>query len=155
MRYIVKQSDLIGCVAKFPIEIVQTMVDRGLEQDSRLDFVLRIMQTEVIATFGWSQTIEGVSFWRRVILEHRWDGFYARYPDLFGDKIRYAIVKDGCSGIPECIWSYTGPDHGFAEKSKPGDIYFVENINGVVRVSFAIKNSPRYRRVIANGTKIE
>lgn len=108
-----------------------------------------------MATFTWDITIEGASFWSKVIGRGRWDGFYKRYPELFGDKIRYAIVKDGCSGVPKCIWRYVGEDHGFAEKSKDGDIYFVENVDGRVIVGFALKDSPRYKRVIANGTKIE
>lgn len=153
MVYIVKQSDIIGDVAKFPIEIVQMIVNRGLEQNSDLDFVLRSMQENIIATFAWRDTIEGTPFWREVIIEHRWNGFYERYPELFGDKIRYAVVR--YSGMPECIWSYAGKDHGFAEKSKAGDIYFAENVDGKVKVRFAIKDSPRYKRVIANGTKIE
>lgn len=155
MGYIVKQSDLVGNVADFPIEIVQVMVDRGLEQSMSLDFVLSVMQTEVAAALAWSQAVEGGAFWRKVIVQRRWDVFYARYPDLLGNKIRYAIVKDGCSGIPECIWGYIGPYHGFAEKSKAGDIYFIENVYGKIKAGFAIKGSPRYRRVIANGTRIE
>jgi hypothetical protein len=155
MGYIVKQSDLIGDVAEFPIEIVQIIVNRGLEQEPRLDSVLRRMQTSIVATFAWYQTIEGELFWRRVIAERLWDVFYKRYPELFGDKIRYAIVKEWYRGLPECIWRYVGNDHGLAGKCKDGDIYFVENVDGKMKVGFAIKDSPRYRRVIANGIKIE
>ena len=155
MGYIVKQSDIVGDVAKFPIEIVQVIVDRGLEQNPSLSYVLSTMQESIISTFAWNQTIEGQKFWRKVIAERRWDDFYKRYPELLGDKIKYAIVKDGRRGIPECIWRYVGPDHGFAEKSNAGDIYFVENIDGEVKVGFALNGSPRYKRVIANGIKIE
>lgn len=70
MEYIVKQSDLIGDVAKFPIEIVQVMVNRGLEQGFSLAYTLSRVQRTIIATFAWRQTIEGVQFWRKLIVKH-------------------------------------------------------------------------------------
>ena len=160
MAYEVKYSDLKGDIEKFPIEVVQRMVDlsnyQGRWSDER---GMETFQTNVCSAgyngLLWRETPEGHTFWDKVISDRKWDGFYKVYPELFGDKIRYAIVKNGYGGIPECIWRYVGEDHGFAEKSKDGDIYFVENVGGKVKVKFAIKDSPRYKRVIANGTEIK
>lgn len=154
MEYTVKQSDLIGEIKRFPIEVVQKMVDRALEQHNDLEWVLSTLQTDPIAAFCWQWAPEGNSFWRGIVVGKRWDSFFKRYPELFGNQARYAIVKSGCCGMPECIWRYAAEDNGLADNGREGDVYFVEQVDGIIRVRFALRDSKRYKRVVKDGINI-
>lgn len=82
--YKVKQEDLVGQLLDFPIEVVQKMVERQIEQGNEPD--VTIFQKDCRATrldrgFTWSSTIEGDVFWYIVIAQHRFADFFERYPN--------------------------------------------------------------------------
>ena len=83
MEYKVIESDLIGDIKNFPIEVVQKMVERQYEQTGSCN--IRVFQKNKYSTsknrgFLWSETIEGETFWYNVITLRHFDEFFEKYP---------------------------------------------------------------------------
>ena len=88
--YKVKQEDLVGELLDFPIEVVQKMVERQVEQGNEPD--VTIFQKDCRATrlergFTWQSTIEGDAFWYITIAQNRFDEFFKRYPKTPSKKV--------------------------------------------------------------------
>ena len=77
--YKVKQSDIKGAIKDFPIEVVQKMVERHIEQDGNANIEFKD-KFDVLGYFTWKDTIEGVDFWSNVIDYKNFDLFFERYP---------------------------------------------------------------------------
>lgn len=81
MNYVVKESDLIGDIEGFPIEVVQKMVDYQNEQGRGNN--VRVFQRQAdaaVSGFVWSETSEGWDFWSDVISLKRFYKFFDLYP---------------------------------------------------------------------------
>lgn len=79
--YKVTEADLIGDIEGFPIEVVQKMVERQVEQGRTAD--VEVFQRDRIAGFSgfvWKITEEGVDFWSDVIGDRNFDDFFSLYP---------------------------------------------------------------------------
>lgn len=83
MEYKVTEKDLIGLIDGFPIEVVQKMIERQVEQGNKADVIL--FQTH--RTYGkseggfkWDETEEGNNFWCKVIIGENFDLFFEKYP---------------------------------------------------------------------------
>lgn len=79
--YKVTEADLVGDIEGFPLEIVQMMVERQVEQGNEAS--VRIFQFDRMngsLGFVWARTEEGQEFWNEVIGERIFDTFFARYP---------------------------------------------------------------------------
>lgn len=149
----ISKDDIYGAIKGFPLEVVHKMVELTMK-DEHIDSeeALKILRSCPSRGFTWSRTDEGHQFWNRVINYNEWWRFYNRFPVNLSFPIRYAVVKD-CSfgGFPEEIAGYLGVDTPLSGKGKAGDIYFAyPSIDGF-RVGFAIKDSPRYKRIIKDG----
>lgn len=152
----INKSDIGGAIEGFPLEVVQRMVALTIKEEHvNTEEAIKILRKTPWNGFTWSETSEGNLFWYKVIDHHEWWRFYERYPVDLSSPIRYAVVKecsDGC--FPEEIAGYLRDGTQLSGKGKSGDIYFVcPDINGF-RVGFAIKDSPRYRKVIKDGVEL-
>lgn len=83
IMYKVKQSDLIGDIKDFPIEVVQKMLEEQVAQGNAPDVV--IFQHDSNANveyngFSWDKTEAGSIFWDKVINEHDFNLFFKKYP---------------------------------------------------------------------------
>lgn len=81
--YKVKQSDLIGDIKDFPIEVVQKMIEEQVAQCNAPD--VTVFQNDSNANveydgFSWDETKDGSIFWDKVINEHDFDLFFKKYP---------------------------------------------------------------------------
>ena len=116
---------------------------------------LRVLSRNPWSGFTWPETDEGNTFWYKVIDRHEWWRFYDRYPASLSSPIRYAVVKESSNGgFPEEIVGYLRDDTQLSGKGKSGDIYFVRpEIHGFSS-GFAIKDSPRYKRIIKDGIEL-
>lgn len=79
----VEQSDLIGKIKHFPIEIVQKMIDYQVAQGNKANITIfqeNPYYHKNIGGFAWCNTIEGHVFWEEVIIRERFGIFYDRYP---------------------------------------------------------------------------
>jgi hypothetical protein len=101
MEIKITKKDLIGNLENFPIEIVEKMLQRQYEQVNKID--ISVFQEYKRADvqrggFHWADTIEGHGFWYSVIIEEKFDVFFACYPKLsknvyiYGDEKLYENV---------------------------------------------------------------
>lgn len=82
-KYIVKPEDLKGEIAKFPIQVVQKMVDYQVEQGNKADVAIFQLYNQMMhkgGGFNWNKTKEGNQFWANVIVNENFDLFFQRFP---------------------------------------------------------------------------
>lgn len=149
------KDDVYGKIKDFPLEVVQKMVVLTMkEEHTNAEEALKIIRNNPWSGFTWAETDEGNTFWYKVIDRHEWWRFYARYPVNLSSPIRYAVVKEDSDGFPEEIVGYLGDSVELSGRGKSGDIYFAyPSIDGF-RIGFAIKDSPRYKKIIKDGVKL-
>ena len=78
----VEQSDLVGRLECFPIEVVQKMVNEQVRQGNKADVVLfqgRVYAARVSGGFDWERSFMGLKFWRDVLIKERFDIFFQKY----------------------------------------------------------------------------
>lgn len=152
----VNKDDIYGEIKDFPLEVVQMMVALTMrEEHVDAEEALKILRKNPWSGFTWSETNEGNQFWYRVIDHHEWWRFYEKYPVDLSSPIRYAVVKE-CSDscFPEAIVGYLRVGTPLSGRGKSGDIYFVrQEIHGF-SAGFAIKDSPRYKKIIKDGIEL-
>ena len=101
--YKVKQSDLIGDIKGFPIEVVQKMVERQVEQGNEADVAVFQKNKDAGSFAGgidWSE-IEGREFWRDIIMGGNFDVFFQRYRSP--KNVYYRGVKDRSNEIIKAL----------------------------------------------------
>ena len=108
--YKVEQSDLIGAIEDFPIEIVKKMIERQVQQGNKPDvkaFHRFASNDAEEGGFNWKDTIEGVSFWDNVIGDKNYNVFFERYPkDIDGQISKaYEIFNKAESAIRDLMKS--------------------------------------------------
>lgn len=152
----ISKDDIRGAIEDFPLEVVQRMVALTIKEEHvDTEKALEVLSRNPWSGFTWSETSEGNMFWYYVIDRHEWCRFYDRYPADLSSPIRYAVVKEGCDGrFPEAIVGYLRDDIQLSGKDKSKDIYFVRPEIYGFNVGFAIKDSPRYKRIIKNGVEL-
>lgn len=78
----VEQSDLVGRLECFPIEVVQKMVNEQVRQGNKANVVLfqgRVYAARVSGGFDWERSFMGLKFWRDVLINERFDTFFQKY----------------------------------------------------------------------------
>lgn len=158
--YIVQYSDLIGDLTKFPIEVVQKMVERSTEQGNWFDDIgMTTFHHHVTSSgrggFSWGLTPEGHTFWSRVIEGRRFDLFFDRYPCKYLGKTIY-VETDRTNNKVQLskIKSYTSESQCYGE-SRLNGIYYLdvaEARNG--NIKFSMSGTKRYRDTISSGVNI-
>jgi len=81
--YKVKESDLIGEIKDFPIEVVQEMVNNQIKQGNKADvniFQENFTCVQIKNGFDWNKTKEDFKFWNRVLKYKDFDLFFKYYP---------------------------------------------------------------------------
>ena len=159
--YIVQYSDLVGDLSKFPIEIVQKMVERSTEQ-GKWDYGVGMttFQENVSSAgscgFRWESTPEGNTFWSRIIEGRRFDLFFDKYPCKYLGKTIY-IETDGTNNKEQLskIKNYTSALSCCGESRLNGIYYLdvVEACNG--NIKFAMIGTKRYSDTILSGINID
>ena len=79
----ITEKDLIGQLEGFPIQVVEKMLERQVQQGNIEN--VTIFQHSVTADksqggFTWSDTAENQLFWIAVIDERKFDRFFQKYP---------------------------------------------------------------------------
>ena len=81
----VEQSDLIGEIENFPIEVVQRMVDEQVRHGNEADVKAFQRWSSAPVSYGgfvWDNTIDGIDFWEEVISNENFDLFSSKYPKI-------------------------------------------------------------------------
>jgi hypothetical protein len=154
MKYIVKKEDIRGEIAGYPIEIIQAAVDRGVEQGTDANIVIRRMQYSTSGGFSWSGTPEGRRFWGPIMCRHKFNIFFQRYPREFVDGVHYFVIDIDRRYWVDVAKTFLGEYPRFAFKGHSGDLFYIVKHGNSINTGFALKDSPRYRWAIENGTKI-
>lgn len=155
LTYKVKQEDLVGQLLDFPIEVVQKMVERQVEQGNKPD--VTIFQKECRATkldggFTWEPTIEGDGFWYRVIALRVFDLFFGRYPKGSLSKKVY-IWGHSTKGnkVIETLKERGGLDSGIGYGGNRTDgIYYIDPITSDIGFIRADSNADRVEQRLFN-----
>ena len=87
----VEQSDLVGALKDFPIEVVQEMVNEQVMQGNKANvevFQERVHVGRICGGFDWVASFMGATFWEDVLCRNKFDIFFQKYP-----KNQYAIEK--------------------------------------------------------------
>lgn len=72
-----------GQIADFPVEVVEKMLERQVEQGNKRDvWVFENYRGEgkLSGGFIWGDTDEGLDFWEKVICYKNFDAFFKKYP---------------------------------------------------------------------------
>lgn len=95
----VEQSDLIGKIENFPIEVVQMMVDEQVGHGNEADVkVFQRWRKAAVGGFVWARTDDGFDFWDEVICRENFDLFFSKYPKVQSTNEQKSIsieVPDG------------------------------------------------------------
>lgn len=110
ITYKVEQSDLKGAIADFPIEVVEKMIERQVEQGNKPDakaFHRYASNDAIDGGFNWHDTIEGTQFWDIVISDNNFNVFFEMYPKHIDDKIlkAYEIFNKAESAVRDLMKS--------------------------------------------------
>ena len=79
----VEQSDLIGAIKDFPIEVVQQMVNEQVKQGNKADVVVFQNSATTDCRYGgftWGRSVRGEAFWYEVISNRKFKLFFQKYP---------------------------------------------------------------------------
>lgn len=118
--YKVKQSDLVGKIKDFPIEIIQKMVSKQVHQGNKADvgiFQIDPVSCAIDGGFDLDKTKEGSNFWYDVISDIKFDVFFEKYPkktdkvssDLNTEEDNFIYIPNWrqetmlIKGIEDCI----------------------------------------------------
>lgn len=104
--YKVKEEDLIGDIEGFPIEVVQKMVEKQVEQGNEADVtVFQIWKNTASykGGFCWDDTEDGRWFWSEVIEDRNFEKFFEKYPHQTVEE----GIKQSEGKLPlELDWSF-------------------------------------------------
>ena len=79
----VEQSDLVGDLKGFPIEVVQEIVNEQVRQGNKADvevFQEHLYAGHVLGGFDWANSVMGKNFLHDVLSHKRFDTFFQKYP---------------------------------------------------------------------------
>lgn len=131
----VEQSDLVGNIKDFPIEVVEKMIEEQVMQGNSPD--VRVFQNFITACaddggFDWDNAEDGYDFWIEIFENENFNLFFEKYPKkpnlvyIIGDsEIGMNIIKtlEKYGGINEhnykgnrndCVY-YIDPNSNFIE----------------------------------------
>ena len=94
---IVEQSDLIGEIKDFPIEVVQEMVNEQVRQGNKADvgvFQEDYRSEQNCGGFCWCYSVMGADFWYEVLFHRRFDIFFQKYPKNKNKYISKVMKKE-------------------------------------------------------------
>ena len=153
----VEQSDLVGDIKDFPIEVVEKMIEEQVKQGNCPN--VKVFQNYVTADvdddgFSWWNTDDGNDFWLEVIDECNFDLFFEKYPKKA--KLVY-IVGDSKIGmdIIKALEKYGGINrHGY-NGSSDNNLYYIEPNNDTIEMCNVDKEKLLYEVLLATYTPIE
>ena len=139
--YKVTKEDLVGEITGFPIEVVQKMVERQVEQSGKPN--VSVFQKSIFSGFLWKDTIEGTYFWDNVICNERFDLFFEKYPKKELDIHVYyrGVWNRGGEIISELEKLGGKNDYGIYNGKDNKEYYFINPKDHLIR---HISAEPKY-----------
>lgn len=137
-NYKVTENDLVSQLTGFPIEVVQKMIERQVEQGNKADvtvFQKRRKSCDYTRGFDWSEAIEGDDFWRNVIEFKNFDLFFKKYPNKEVDThVYYRGVSNRGEEIISELEKLGGKnDYGMYNGKDNEEYYFINPKDHLIR----------------------
>lgn len=155
----VEQSDLVGDIKDFPIEVVEKMIEEQVKQGNCPN--VEVFQKYISADGGddgffWCQTDDGNEFWEKVIGEDNFDLFFEKYPKKNNTNLVY-IVGDSEIGmdIIKTLEKYGGINEHNYKGNRDDVLYYIEPNNNFIEVCDFKLNNLLYEVLMATYTPIE
>lgn len=139
---IVKQTDLIGDIANFPIEVVQKMVDEQVKQGNKAN--VSIFQDNrhtgfACGGFTWSRTDDGEPFWEAIIRYQYFNVFFDKYPKPNPMAHLVYIIQDGSIDGNELLTTlvqYGGENYENLNGESEDALYYIDPITRNIEIDF-------------------
>ena len=134
----VEQSDLVGQIKNFPIEVVEEMIEEQVAQGNYPN--VEVFQKNIYADaedegFDWELTTDGSKFWRDVASLQNFNVFFKKYPKKNNTNLVY-IIGDSEIGmdIIKTLEKYGGINEHNLEGSRDDCVYYIEPNNNFIEV---------------------
>lgn len=157
--YKVEQSDLVGSIKDFPIEVAQKMVEEQVAQGNRPN--VKVFQDDLSACAGddgftWSQTDDGDGFWIEVLDGGNFDLFFEKYPKKNNTNLVY-IVGDSEVGmdIIKTLEKYGGINKYGFDGSSDDCVYYIEPNTNLIKICDFDKKPNLWEVLMATYTPID
>jgi hypothetical protein len=153
----VEQSDLVGGIKDFPIEVVEKMIEEQVKQGKKAD--VEVFQKNASTDteeggFDWMKTEQGYEFWDEVIGVGNFDLFFKKYP-----KKANLVYIAGDSEIGMDIIKTLEKYGGINEHNYKGDrddvVYYIEPNNKFIEVCDFEVNIKLWDVLLATYTSID
>lgn len=153
----VEQSDLVGDIKDFPIEVVEKMIEEQVKQGNCPN--VEVFQKYNRADrkrggFNWDNAEDTYGFWSNVINDCDFELFFKRYPKKA--KLVY-IAGDSEIGIDiiKTLEKYGGINEYNYKGNRDDVLYYIEPNNNFIEVCDFKLNNLLYEVLMATYTPIE
>lgn len=153
----VEQSDLVGDIERFPIEVVEKMIEEQAKQGNCPN--VRVFQNRITADvnnggFNWETAEDKAKFWTKVILCEDFDLFFEKYPKK--TNLLY-IVGNSKIGIDiiKTLEKYGGVNRHNLCGNSDSVLYYIAPNDNTIRVCNMIKENSLYELLMATYTPID
>ena len=134
----VEQSDLVGDIKDFPIEVVEKMIEEQVKQGNCPN--VEVFQQYISASvdddgFTWGDTEDGDDFWIEIIDGGNFDLFFKKYPKKNKPNLVY-IVGDSEIGmdIIKTLEKYGGINEHNYKGERNDAVYYIEPNNNFIEI---------------------
>jgi hypothetical protein len=155
----VEQSDLVGDIEEYPIEVVEKMIEEQIKQGNCPN--VAVFQNDVSACagdggFDWSDTKDGDDFWVEVLDGGNFDLFFKKYPKKNNTNLVY-IVGDSEIGmdIIKTLEKYGGINEHNYKGNRDDVLYYIEPNNNFIEVCDFKLNNLLYEVLMVTYTPID
>ena len=159
MNFKVEQSDLIGAIEGFPIEVVQKMVDEQVAQGNCPN--VTVFQDDLSACAGddgftWSKTNDGEEFWIEIIDGGNFDLFFEKYPKKNNTNLVYIVGNSEVGmDIIKTLEKYGGINEHIYKGDKEDCVYYIEPNNNFIEICDFSTEKKLYEVLLATYTPID
>lgn len=155
----VEQSDLVGDIKEFPIEVVEKMIEEQIKQGNRpnVEVFQHYANTDTAdGGFNWGDTKDGMEFWIEVIDGGNFELFFEKYPKKNNTNLVY-IVGDSEIGmdIIKTLEKYGGINEHNYKGNRDDVLYYIEPNNNFIEVCDFEKEKKLYEVLMATYTPID
>lgn len=150
----ITEKDLIGQLEGFPIQVVEKMLERQVQQGNSENvciFQHYCSSDKDRGGFNWDSTPEGNYFWCDVISSHNFKLFFERYPEL-SSEVWIRGVKDRGKEVIAELEKRGGRDRTGLNGHRTDIIYYIEKYTNTIRCEHS--NAPHISRLLEVYTEI-
>lgn len=159
----IKKNHLVGEIADFPMEVVERMVYEQVTQGQKADpavFAKNKTASDSQGGFTWSQTSDGIRFWRSVVGVNDFDVFFERYPKKYtqtpDSNLVYAVGDHkNYKKVIDALIKHGGVNKLDYKGDCETNLYYIEPTTNLIRVCDIYFDTKLYEMIVALYTQLE